>query len=129
MTSGRNARKTAKQELGAHSKKEKGELTGRAAYGGQARGPAVIVKSWKDLKKIKYGDILVCHSTSPKYLPYMGKVKAIVCEEGSLVSHAAITAREMRIPCIVGVDKIVNYFKDGQIIEVDADRNIVRKIK
>jgi len=54
--------------------------------------------------------------------------KAIVTDEGGLSCHAAIVARELGVPCIVGTKIATKVFKDGDLVEVDADKGIVRKI-
>ena len=58
----------------------------------------------------------------------MKKAAAIVTDEGGLTAHAAIVARELSIPCIVGTKFATRAFKDGDMVEVDADRGIVSKI-
>ena len=57
------------------------------------------------------------------------KAGAIVTDEGGLTSHAAIVSRELKIPCIVGTKIATKILKDGDIVEVDAKKGIVRKIK
>ena len=57
------------------------------------------------------------------------KAGAIVTDEGGLTSHAAIVSRELKIPCIVGTKIATKILKDGDIVEVDAENGIVRKIK
>ena len=56
----------------------------------------------------------------------MKRAKAFVTDEGGIVSHAAIVARELKIPCIVGTKTATKILKDEDIIEVDADRGIVK---
>ena len=59
----------------------------------------------------------------------MKKAAAIVTDEGGITSHAAIVSRELGIPCVIGTKFATKVFKDGDLIEVDADKGIVRKIK
>jgi len=59
----------------------------------------------------------------------MEKAIAIVTDEGGLLSHAAIVSREMGIPCVVGTKIATQVLKDGELVEVDAERGVVRKIK
>ena len=78
---------------------------------------------------MKKGDILVAVTTHPDYVPAMQKAAAIVTEEGGILSHAAIVSREIRIPCIVGTKQVTKVLKDGDLIEVDANKGIVRKLR
>jgi len=58
----------------------------------------------------------------------MKKAAAIVTNTGGLICHAAITSRELRIPCVVGTATATLIFKDGDLVEVNATEGIVRKI-
>jgi len=51
-----------------------------------------------------------------------------VTDEGSLTSHAAVVSRELRVPCIVGTKIATQALKDGDKVEVDANKGVVRKI-
>jgi phosphoenolpyruvate synthase/pyruvate phosphate dikinase len=81
------------------------------------------------IQEMDKGDILVTETTSPELVVACKKAGAIVTNEGGLLSHAAIISRELKIPCIVGAHGITSSVKDGDIIEVDANKGIVRKIK
>ena len=59
----------------------------------------------------------------------MKKAAAIVTDEGGITSHAAIVAREVGIPCVIGAKIATKALKDGDLVEVDADKGIVRIIK
>lgn len=104
-------------------------IKGQVAFAGNVRGKVKILKSYHDVKDFVEGDILVAVSTHPNYLPAMKKASAFVTDEGSIISHAAIVARELKKPCIVGTKFATKQLKDGDIIEVDANDGIVRKIK
>jgi phosphohistidine swiveling domain-containing protein len=80
-------------------------------------------------KQIKFnqGDILVAPMTSPEYIFLMKKARAIITDTGGLTSHAAVVSRELNIPCIVGTKIATKIFKDGDLVEVDADKGIVKK--
>jgi phosphoenolpyruvate synthase/pyruvate phosphate dikinase len=103
-------------------------LTGQVAYIGKIAGKAKIILSPKDIGKVKKSDILVAVYTDPNLLPAMEKAAAFVTEQGGITSHAAIVAREMRKPCVIGTKIATKVFKDGDMVEVDANRGIVRKI-
>ena len=92
-------------------------------------GIAKIVKSSKEQDKIRAGDILVTAMTTPDYLPCMNKAVAFVTDEGGITCHAAIVAREMNKPCIIGTKIATQVLKDGDLIEVDANNGIVKILK
>lgn len=105
------------------------ELSGRTAYPGKVKGRAKIILNKKDFYKMKEGNILVAPNTRPEYVPIMKKAKAIISDEGGVTCHSAIVSREMKIPCIVGVQTASIILKDNDYIEVDAERGIIRKLK
>lgn len=105
------------------------EITGIIVSPGKAEGIVKIIKSVKDLAKINQGDILVAGMTRPEHLPGMKKAAAIVTDDGGITCHAAIISRELNKPCIVGTKIATKVLKDGQLVEVDANKGIVRIIK
>ncbi len=78
---------------------------------------------------MKKGDILVTGSTGPEMILACKKAGAIITEEGGITSHAALVSREFRIPCIIGTKIATKVLKDGDLVEVDAERGIVKIIK
>jgi pyruvate,water dikinase len=60
--------------------------------------------------------------TRPEIVPYLRNAKAIITDEGGITCHAAIIAREMKKPCIVGTKIATKTFKDGDEVEVDANK-------
>ena len=62
-------------------------------------------------------------------MPVIHKAKAIITDEGGITCHAAIVSREFKIPCIIGTKKATKVLRDGDLIEVDADKGIVRILK
>ena len=81
-----------------------------------------------DLNKIKVGEILVANFTTPEYVPAMKKAAAIVTDDGGITSHAAIVARELKKPCVIGTKISTKVLRDGDLVEVDANKGIVKKI-
>ncbi|MBD3313619.1 phosphoenolpyruvate synthase, partial [Candidatus Woesearchaeota archaeon] len=77
---------------------------------------------------LESGDILITFETTPDFIVAMERAAAIVTVQGGITSHAAIVSREMGKPCIVGVRDATKRFKDGDLIEVDANKGIVRRI-
>lgn len=104
------------------------QLSGTVGNPGIVTGPAKIVFHRGEFDKFKPGDILVTTMTHPEFLPIMKQAAAIVTDEGGITSHAAIVARELGKPCIIGTKVATKVLKDGDRVEVDADRSIVRKI-
>jgi len=115
---------TLKKKSPSSSKKEIKEaelfLEGEAASPGIATGPAKVIFSAKEIKKVKKGDILVTVMTSPDFVPAMQLAKGIVTDKGGQTSHAAIVSRELAIPCVVGTGKATKIIKTGEIITVDG---------
>lgn len=105
------------------------EIFGASAYPGKAKGVVKIVESVDDIKKMNQGDILLSETTYPALVPAMKKAAAIVTNAGGLTCHAAIVARELKIPCVVGTRIANRVLKDGDLVEVDADKGIVKRIK
>ena len=104
------------------------EMKGTCAQTGMAKGTVKIVNRKSDNHKVKKGDIMVSHTTSPDLVPAMKKAAAIVTEAGGLTCHAAIVSRELETPCVVGTLVAAKVFKDGDRVEVDATKGIVKKI-
>ncbi len=105
------------------------EAAGTVAYPGKVKGTVKVINSPKEMGKMHRGGILVAQTTNPNLMPAIRQAAAIVTDEGGLTCHAAIVSRELKIPCVVGVKIASKIFKDGDIIEVDANKGIVKKIK
>lgn len=104
------------------------ELTGHTACLGKVEGIVRVVNSIHEMKKMRDGDILVSIATNPDIVPAMKKAGAIVTEQGGITSHAAIVSRELGIPCLIGTKIATKVFKDGDVVEVDATKGIVRRL-
>jgi|GEM_PF-4639991 len=124
---GREASDSFKKIAGTFSAVDR--IIGYAAQLGKARGRVKIVNRVSDFQDFKAKDILVASMTRPEYVPVLNKCAAIVTDEGGLTCHAAIIAREMKKPCIIGTKIATKILKDGDIVEVDAEKGIVRVIK
>jgi len=105
-----------------------GTLHGQSAYAGFVVGTVRVVYDPSQVVEFHEGDILVAPWTRPEYLPLMKKAGAFVTDGGGLLSHAAIMAREMKKPCVIGTGRATKVFHDGDTVEVDAEKGIVRKI-
>ena len=104
-------------------------VSGNVAYPGIVKGNVIVVLSKDDLKKVKVGDILVTTMTIPDYVSGMGRAAAFVTDEGGITCHAAIIAREMRKPCVIGTKNATKVLKDGDYVEVDAEKGTIKIIK
>lgn len=104
------------------------ELKGSTARRGKSTGTVRIINTHEDMGKMRDGDILVSIATTPSVVPAMKMAAAIATDEGGLTCHAAIVSRELGIPCVVGLKVATAVFKDGDLVEVDADKGVVRKV-
>ena len=106
-------------------------IKGQSAFPGLVQGKVfLIIESLKGVStsadSMNAGDILVTNMTSPDMLPLMQKAAAFVTDEGGLLCHAAIVARELKKPCVIGTKIATKILKDGDMVELDAENGIVR---
>ncbi len=88
---------------------------------GRASGPLRRVWTVDDLAQVRHGDIALVAATDPEFLPMFRKVAGILSVEGSALTHTAIVARELGLPCLVGVDEATDGpFVEGAVVTVDA---------
>ena len=102
------------------------EIRGAIAQKGVIRGVVRLVFTGKDMSKVQDGDILVSPMTRPEFLPAMKRAAAFVTDEGGITCHAAIVAREMKKPCVIGTKTATSILKDGDQVEVDAEKGVVK---
>ncbi len=127
--SGREAFQQHKEQIKEDNEKIK-VVKGRSANSGKVIAVAKVCMGAKDaLEKVKKGDVLITGMTLPEYVPAMKRASAIVTNEGGLTCHAAIISRELNIPCIVGTKIAMQVLKDGDLVEVDANKGVVKVIK
>jgi phosphohistidine swiveling domain-containing protein len=106
-------------------------LTGRSAYPGVIEGRAIVVRNAQELATTPPSDrIVVTKATTVDWEPILAqaKLQALLTEEGGITSHAAKVARELRIPCIVGIANLTSSIRSGDVIRVDATRGEVRRL-
>lgn len=119
------------RELDAQERK-KSEIRGMIACRGPKEtycGKVKILSSAKENDKIKKGEFLVATMTTPDYILAMRKAAGFITDEGGVTCHAAIVAREMNKPCIIGTRNATKVLKDGDLIEVDANNGVVKIFK
>jgi phosphoenolpyruvate synthase/pyruvate phosphate dikinase len=103
-------------------------IKGRVAFKGKVRGIVKIIFTKAKIKDFKRGYILVSPMTTPDYLPAMKKAAAFITDEGGITCHAAIIARELKKPCVIGTKIATKILKNGDLVEVDAEQGIVKII-
>lgn len=79
----------------------------------------------KDANNLTPGEILVSTMTQPELMKGMINAAAFITDEGGLLCHAAIIARELQKPCIIGTKIATKILEDGDLVEVDADNGVV----
>ena len=100
-------------------------LRGTCAYGGYVEGVVRIVNSLDDMASFKKGEIIVSTMTIPQYATIMRDALAIVTDEGGVLCHAAIVARELKIPCVIGTKFASSLLHNGDKVRINADDGII----
>jgi pyruvate,water dikinase len=100
-------------------------LQGIGANAGTHTGAARVVRSPYDFDRLEEGDIIVTITTGEAFNVAISMVSALVTDQGHLMSHAGITAREFGIPCVVGAAVATSQIPDGAIVTVDGDAGTV----
>jgi len=103
-------------------------LTGVAIGRQIVSGPAKIVRSSRDLAKVKQGDILVTKMTDFGWVSVVSKVSAIIADQGSRTCHAAIISREYNIPSVINTGQATQKLSSGQILTVDNSQGSVGQV-
>lgn len=102
------------------TKKGTAVLIGEAVGHKIASGKARLLKSPKESEKLETGEILITERTSPDWDPILKKAAAIITNTGGRTSHAAIVARELGVPAVVGAAGATKKIKDGEVITVSC---------
>ena len=93
---------------------------GRAIGQKIGSGAARVVRSLEDMERVNPGDVLVADMTDPDWEPVMKRASAIVTNRGGRTCHAAIIARELGIPAVVGCGNATQILQDGQGVTVSC---------
>jgi phosphohistidine swiveling domain-containing protein len=133
--------KKAKKIASAFIKKSirgRSELTGDIANCGYVRGRAITMpagvsvkqkkKLYKKMALMKKGNIIITANITPDTAIAYHKAGAIVADEGGITSHAAVISRELGIPCIVNTINATKMLHDGDFVEVDANKGLIKII-
>jgi phosphohistidine swiveling domain-containing protein len=102
------------------------EIKGQPAAHGLVRGRVKICRTSNEINKIKTGDILVTAMTTPDFVPAMRRAAGIITDEGGITSHAAIVARELKKPCVIGTKVATQILHDGDMVELNANQGIIK---
>lgn len=110
--------------------REKIIVSGLTAHPGRVEGIARVLNldlrtSIEEVEKIQKGDIIVTDMTRPQFLLQIRRAAAIVTNQGGVLCHAAVLAREFSLPCIVGTRNATEMIRDGQKIIVDAHKGVI----
>lgn len=95
-------------------------LSGAGASPGIAEGVARVVLGLEDFSRVRPGDVLVTTTTTPAWTPLFPSLGALVTETGGVLSHAAVVAREYRLPAVVGAAGATRAIADGRLVRVDG---------
>jgi pyruvate,water dikinase len=88
-----------------------------------------IVNSPEELEKLKAGDVLVTRMTTPDMIAAgLDKAGAFVTDEGGATCHAAALSRELSIPAVFGTRNATKLLRDGDFVEIDAEKGTVKKV-
>jgi pyruvate,water dikinase len=114
------------EELGPPRSVEGEGIRGLAASPGMATARVRVIRSAAEIEKLRAGEVLVCPITTPAWTLVFPRAAALVTDGGSILSHAAIVAREHGIPAVVGTGDATRRLRDGQTVTVDGNRGVVR---
>lgn len=108
---------------------EDGGLGGAAGSPGVYRGPARVIRGEADMSKLMDGEVMVCPVTTPAWSSLFAIAGAVVTDNGGVLSHAAIVAREHGIPAVLGTRSATQEIGDGDYVEVDGTNGVVAIIE
>ena len=102
------------------------EVRGTGASAGVARGTARVVLDQATFGAVQPGDIIVCTSSNPSWIPLFAIAGGLVTDTGGVLSHAGVVAREFGLPAVVGTQDGTTRIADGRLVELDGSTGIVR---
>ena len=106
---------------------EEADMQGIGACAGIVKGPVRVVTNPREAK-LQPGEILVATQTDPGWVVLFPAASGLLVERGSLLSHSAIVARELQLPCIVSLSNITRTLKTGDIVEMNGKTGAVTLI-
>ena len=106
----------------------KDALRGSPAYPGKIKARVKIILGRNQVGEMQAGTVLVSPMTTVDFLPAMQKAAGIITDEGGITCHAAIVAREMGKPCVIGTKIATRILKDGDMVEMDGGKGTIKII-
>jgi len=100
---------------------------GLGASTGVVTGRVRVLSSPNELDQLETGEVLVVQHSSPAWSVGMIRACAIISEFGGIISHAAIVAREMGIPCVVAVENATLLLANGMLVRVDGETGTIHE--
>jgi pyruvate, water dikinase len=100
-------------------------VSGLAAAPGTGSGAVRVLMSPADAPGMQDGEVLVAPMTTPDWVPAIRRATALVTDGGGMTCHAAIVARELGVPCVVGARTATSVLRDGEVVTVDGTRGLV----
>ncbi len=94
--------------------------SGRAIGQKVGLGPVRLIQSAREMDRVQAGDVLVTEMTDPDWEPVMKRAAAIVTNRGGRTCHAAIIARELGVPAVVGCENATEVLKEGADVTVSC---------
>ena len=105
-----------------------GVLRGTGCCPGVVRAAVRVVRDPRQPGELA-GRILVAEQTDPGWTLLFPAAAGVLVERGSILSHAALVARELGVPCVVGIRGLLHALRDGEVVEMDGATGIVRRVK
>lgn len=102
------------------------EIKGTGASAGSVRGRARVTLDEAAFDRVQPGDIIVCPSSNPSWVPLFAIAGGLITNTGGVLSHAAVVAREFGLPAVVGTGDATERIADGRTVELDGATGIVR---
>lgn len=104
------------------------DLSGIGCSGGKIIGKVRVLRSVSQIAEIQEGEIAVVPHTNPGWTPIFSLIRGIVMEEGGLLSHGSVVAREYGIPAIIQVKNATDVLANGEIIEIDGSQGTIVRL-
>ena len=104
-------------------------LEGIAVSPGVVTGPARVILRADDHEQVLAGEILIAPFTDPAWSPYFVTAAGVVVEQGGILSHGSIVAREYGLPAVTNVASATRVIRTGDLVQVDGNRGCVSVLK
>jgi len=104
-------------------------LKGISIYKGRVKGKIRIILDELKTPQLKQGEVLVADKLSARFISVINRAKAIITDQGGVLSHTAIIAREFKIPCVIGAKIATKILKNGDVVEVNANKGLIKILK